>query len=122
MAAPQACPWLPSRKHLQCPLITQPVAGNATPRGGVVQRQPGICVWGDWKRLRATSPAVQAERIRVPVQQSEAVTKALKRAGKCHRHIEQEGGSEQLSQYSHRLEFFQALEVFLDERPAGALK
>ena len=50
--------------------------------------------WGDRERLRATSPALQAERIRapvllvhgsadrvVPVAQSDGMAKALKRAG-----------------------------------------
>lgn len=85
-------------------------------------------VWGDRERLRATSPARQAERIQVPVllvhgsvdrvvpvEQSADMAKALKRAGKSHRYIEQEGGDHHLSRYEHRLEFFKALEAFLDE-------
>ena len=61
--------------------------------------------WGDREQLRATSPARQTERIRVPVlsvhgtadrsvpvDQSRDMAKALKRAGKTYRYIEQEGG------------------------------
>ena len=85
-------------------------------------------VWGDRERLRATSPARQAERIQVPVllvhgsvdrvvpvEQSADMAKALKRAGKTYRYIEQEGGDHHLTRYEHRLEFFKALEAFLDE-------
>lgn len=85
-------------------------------------------VWGDRERLRATSPARHAERIRapvllvhgtvdrsVPVEQSADMARALKRAGKAYRYIEQEGGDHHLSRYEHRLEFFKALELFLDQ-------
>ncbi|HSI60739.1 MAG TPA: S9 family peptidase [Ideonella sp.] len=90
--------------------------------------------WRDRERLRATSPALQAERIRapvllvhgsddrvVPVEQSEDMAKALKRAGKPYRYVEQEGGDHYLSRYAHRLEFFTALERFLDDnlKPAS---
>ncbi|WP_407062218.1 alpha/beta hydrolase family protein [Caldimonas mangrovi] len=59
----------------------------------------------------------------VPVEQSQAMARALQRAGKAHRHIEPEGGDHALSRYAHRLEFLQALEAFLDEHlssPAAA--
>lgn len=94
-------------------------------------------VWGDRERLRATSPARQVERIQVPVllvhgsvdrvvpvDQSADMAKALKHAGKVYRYIEQDGGDHHLSRYEHRIEFFKALESFLDEhlaaRPAQA--
>jgi dipeptidyl aminopeptidase/acylaminoacyl peptidase len=85
-------------------------------------------VWGDRSRLRATSPALHAERIRapvlllhgtadrsVPVQQSQGMARALKSAGKAHRYIEQEGGDHHLSRQGHRTEFFRELETFLDQ-------
>lgn len=85
-------------------------------------------VWGDRERLRATSPARQVERIQspvllvhgtvdrvVPVDQSADMAKALKRSGKTYRYIEQEGGDHHLSRYEHRVEFFKALESFLDK-------
>jgi len=84
--------------------------------------------WRDRERLRATSPALQAERVQapvllvhgtadrvVPVDQSEDMAKALRRAGKPYRFIEQEGGDHYLSRNEDRLQFFQALESFLDE-------
>lgn len=92
-------------------------------------------LWADRAQLRATSPARQAERIRapvllvhgtvdrrVPVDQSETMASALRRAGKPHRYIELEGGDHHLSRHSHRVSFFRALESFLDEhlKPAAA--
>ncbi|RZI58535.1 MAG: S9 family peptidase [Rubrivivax sp.] len=92
--------------------------------------------WGDRAQLRATSPALQAERIQapvllvhgtddrvVPVSQSVDMDKALRRAGKKVRYIEQDGGDHHLSRNSHRLAFFKALEVFLDEnlKPAQTM-
>lgn len=84
-------------------------------------------IWGDRERLRATSPALQAERFNapvllvhgsvdrsVPVEQSQTMSAALKRAGKPHRYIEHEGGDHHLSRQSHRSEFFRELEAFLD--------
>ncbi len=91
--------------------------------------------WGDRERLRDTSPALQAARIQapvllvhgtsdriVPVEQSQDMAKALRRAGKSYRYIEQEGGDHWLSRFQHRLEFFRALESFLDHhlKPAAA--
>jgi dienelactone hydrolase len=86
-------------------------------------------VWGDRERLRATSPARQAEHIQVPVllvhgsvdrvvpvEQSADMARAVKRAGKSYRYIEQDGGDHHLSRYEHRLEFFKALEAFLDDQ------
>lgn len=58
---------------------------------------------------------------RVPVEQSETMAKALKSAGKPFRYIEQEGGDHHLSRYEDRLQFFKAMESFLDEHlRAGA--
>ncbi|WP_052736493.1 alpha/beta hydrolase family protein [Aquincola tertiaricarbonis] len=87
--------------------------------------------WGDRAQLRATSPALQAERIRVPVllvhgtadrsvpvEQSREMAAALKSAGKPHRYIEQEGGDHHLSRHEHRLAFFEAMEQFLDQHLA----
>lgn len=84
--------------------------------------------WRDRERLRATSPALQAERIRapvllvhgtadrsVPVDQSRDMAKALRRADKPYRYIEQEDGDHHLSLNAHRLQFFEALESFLGE-------
>jgi dienelactone hydrolase len=87
--------------------------------------------WTDRARLRATSPALNAARIQapvllvhgtadrsVPVDQSRDMASALKREGKAHRYIEQPGGDHHLSRYSHRLEYFKALEAFLAEHLA----
>jgi len=89
--------------------------------------------WGDRERLRATSPARQAERIRVPVllahgtadrvvpvDQSETMASALKSAGMRYRYIELDRGDHHLSRYTHRLEFFKAMEAFLGEHLAPA--
>jgi len=90
--------------------------------------------WGDRERLRATSPARQAERIRVPVllahgtadrvvpvDQSETMASALKSAGKRYRYLALDQGDHHLSRYTHRLEFFKVMEAFLGEHlaPAG---
>lgn len=89
--------------------------------------------WGDRKQLRSTSPALQAARIRVPVllvhgtadrsvpvEQSQDMAAALRSAGKPYRYIEQEGGDHHLSRQAHRVEFFRAMEAFLDEHLAPA--
>jgi dipeptidyl aminopeptidase/acylaminoacyl peptidase len=98
-------------------------------RGGRIaaERQIGD-MWNDRARLRATSPALHAERIRVPVllvhgtadrvvpvDQSEGMAKALRRANKPYLYIEQEGGDHHLSRNPDRLQFFKALEKFLAE-------
>jgi dipeptidyl aminopeptidase/acylaminoacyl peptidase len=99
-------------------------------RGGdeAAERQFGSA-WRDRDRLRSTSPARQAERVQapvllvhgdadrvVPVEQSRDMAKALRRAGKPVRYIEQEGGDHQLSRNTQRVEFFKAMEAFLDEQ------
>nr|WP_315427204.1 prolyl oligopeptidase family serine peptidase [uncultured Albidiferax sp.] len=91
-------------------------------------------VWGDSERLRATSPALQADRIQapvllvhgsvdrvVPVSHSQGMAAALSRAGKLHRYVEQEGGDHHLSRYSHRLEFFKLMEAFLAQHIGQAV-
>jgi dipeptidyl aminopeptidase/acylaminoacyl peptidase len=92
-----------------------------------IERQIGK-YWGDRERLRATSPALQAERIRVPVllvhgtsdrsvpvDQSVGMAKALRKAGKTVRYVEQEGGDHQLSRTSHHVQWLSELEKFLDQ-------
>jgi dipeptidyl aminopeptidase/acylaminoacyl peptidase len=87
--------------------------------------------WSDRQRLKDTSPLEQVARIQVPVllvhgtadvvvpvAQSQDMASALKRAGKAVRYIEQKDGDHNLSRYSHRLEFFTALEGFLTEHLA----
>ena len=51
----------------------------------------------------------------VPVDQSQTLAKALRRANKPRRFIEFDQGDHQLSRYTDRLAFFKALEAFLDE-------
>lgn len=103
--------------------------------GGAVDAETRIGkYWGDRQRLKETSPQEQVARIQVPVllvhgtsdaivpvSQSQDMARALAREGKSVRYIEQKGGDHYLSRYSHRLEFFTALESFLAEhlsRPA----
>jgi dipeptidyl aminopeptidase/acylaminoacyl peptidase len=96
--------------------------------GTAAMREQLGSAWGDRARLRATSPALQAERIEVPVllvhgtadrsvpvEQSRDMAKALRSAGKPHRYIEQQDGDHHLSRYTHRLEYYRALEAFLAE-------
>jgi dipeptidyl aminopeptidase/acylaminoacyl peptidase len=88
--------------------------------------------WGDRERLRATSPALQAERIRVPVllvhgtsdrrvpvEQSADMAKALRKAGKSVRYIEQEGGDHHLTRSSYHVQWLTELEKFLDQNIGG---
>ena len=87
--------------------------------------------WGDREQLRATSPALQAARIRapvllvhgtldrsVPVAQSQQMADALRSAGKTVRYVELDGGDHHLSRQAHRLTFFQEMEAFLDQHLA----
>lgn len=82
--------------------------------------------WKDRERLRATSPALHAQRIevpvllvhgtedrRVPVQQSRDMAKALASAGRSYRYVEQEGGDHHFSRQAHHTEFLRELESFL---------
>lgn len=82
--------------------------------------------WKDRERLRATSPALQAQRIevpvllvhgsadrRVPVEQSRDMAKALASAGRSYRYVEQEGGDHHFSRQAHHTEFLRELEAFL---------
>lgn len=88
--------------------------------------------WGDRERLRATSPALQADRIRVPVllvhgtadrrvpvEQSQAMDKALRRAGKTVRYIEQDGGDHDLTRTAYHVQWLSELEKFLDQNLTG---
>lgn len=87
--------------------------------------------WGDREQLRATSPALQAARIRapvllvhgtadrsVPVAQSQQMADALRSAGKPVRYVELEDGDHHLSRQAHRLTFFREMEAFLDQHLA----
>ncbi len=80
--------------------------------------------WSDRDRLKATSPALQADRIkapvllvhgkedrRVPYEQSENMAKALRKAGKAHQLVTLEGGYS--FENSHSLTYYKALEAFL---------
>lgn len=82
--------------------------------------------WSDRERLKATSPALQVDRITAPVllvhgaedrgvpyAQSEDMAKALRKAGKAHRLVTLENGYS--IQNSQSLAWYKALEVFLAE-------
>jgi dipeptidyl aminopeptidase/acylaminoacyl peptidase len=91
----------------------------------VVEQQIGR-QWADRAQLKATSPSELAGQIKIPVllvhgtsdrsvpfRQSEIMADALKDAGKRFEFIEQEDGDHYLSNYSHRLQMFEAMERFL---------
>ncbi|HIV70696.1 MAG TPA: S9 family peptidase [Candidatus Aquabacterium excrementipullorum] len=84
--------------------------------------------WRDRDRLRATSPALQAERIKAPIllvhgtadrtvpyEQSEDMANALRKAGKPYEFITLDEGDHYLRLNSHSLTFFKALERFLGQ-------
>lgn len=93
--------------------------------GAVTDKQVGN-YWNDRVQLNATSPSVQAARIKVPVllvhgtadrsvpyAQSETMAAALKAAGKDFEFITLPDGDHHLSRQADRLQFFTALEAFL---------
>lgn len=99
--------------------------------GRVVARRMLGDWWDDRERLRATSPALHAARIevpvllvhgsedrRVPVSQSRAMASALSAAGRAYRYVEQPGGDHHLSRQSDRTEFMRELEAFLAQHLA----
>ena len=80
----------------------------------------------DKKRLIATSPAKQVEKIKIPVfiahgdwdrvvgiEQSEAMVKALKKKGKDYEYLRLEHGDHSLSLQENRTLFFEKLKAFL---------
>ncbi len=86
----------------------------------------------DGKSVRDNSPIRQVEKIGVPlliahgdadrsvmIEQSRELVAALEKAGKPHRYIEQTDGDHFLSNQRHRIEFFQAMDVFLGEHIGG---
>ncbi len=90
-------------------------------------------LWGDRAQLRETSPALQAERIQVPVllvhgdadlvvpvSQGRTMAEALRRAGKRYEYIEQPGVGHQFGGQRSRTQFFGALERFLAEQLLAA--
>lgn len=85
----------------------------------VARIQPG-------RSARDNSPIRQVERIDVPlliahgdadravmIEQSRELVAALERAGKPYRYIEQPDGDHYLSNQSHRIQFFEAMDSFL---------
>lgn len=90
----------------------------------VVKEQIG----DDRKDLKLNSPVRLAEQIDIPVllvhgtkdrsvrvQHSRKMEKALKRAGKSVRYIEQKNGSHYLTNEAHRLQLFKEMDAFLAE-------
>lgn len=88
--------------------------------------------WRDRERLRETSPALQAARIRVPVllvhgsddrvvpvDQSRRMAEALRGAGGVVDYLEQAGGDHHLSRQADRSAWFSRLESFLDRHLAA---
>jgi dipeptidyl aminopeptidase/acylaminoacyl peptidase len=82
----------------------------------------------DGPSVNDNSPIAQVDRIGVPllivhgdadrsvmIEQSRSFVAALDKAGKPYRYIEQPDGDHYLSNQSHRVEFFEALEDFLRE-------
>jgi len=80
------------------------------------------------KSARDNSPARRVAEIEVPllivhgdvdrsvmIEQSRDFVAALEKAGKPHRYIEQPDGDHFLSNQSHRIQFFEAMDAFLNE-------
>ncbi|HSB98063.1 MAG TPA: S9 family peptidase [Spongiibacteraceae bacterium] len=82
--------------------------------------------WSDREQLKATSPRLLADQIKMPIllvhgtkdrsvpfEQSEQMAAALKSAGKPYQFIVQEDGDHFLSSYEQRLQLFEAMDKFL---------
>jgi dipeptidyl aminopeptidase/acylaminoacyl peptidase len=85
--------------------------------------------WEDRAQLKATSPRLLAEQIKIPIllvhgtkdrsvpfEQSELMAAALKDAGKTYQFIKQEDGDHFLSNYENRLQLFEAMDKFLAQQ------
>ena len=83
---------------------------------------------GDTSRLKATSPYFQASEIEipvllvhgdadrnVPVKHSEAMARALRKAGKNHKLVVLEDGDDRFMREHHRVRFLKELETFLKQ-------